>query len=99
MVQVIYTNGQRAATASAVTIVHPRRKLIGTAHAGAPWVSAIGVLRKAAINAVQHAPARPTITAERVGDMVIDQITNLNPQALHVLAVTFTTLIRTSRHH
>lgn len=92
MTLAIYTNRTRSST-------HPRRRLVGTAHSGPAWTAAVGVLRSAIQNAVTHAGWRKSVTADRVGTTIIDQIGELDGKSLNVLAVVFSILVRNSQHN
>ena len=92
MTLAIYTNGNRPST-------HPRRRLVGTAHRGPHWTSAVRVLRTALQNAVEHAWNPRSATADFVGTQIIDQIGELDGKSLHVLAVAFSILVRNSQHN
>lgn len=89
MTLAVYTNNNPPST--------HRRRLTGTAHRGPNWVNAVHVLRAAIQNAVEHAGWRRSATANQVGSDIIDRISELDVKALHVLAVVFAILVRTSR--
>jgi hypothetical protein len=74
-----------------------RRRLTGTRHSGPEWTCAVGVLRSATHNALNHAGWRRSVTTDQVGTDIIDRIGELNGPALHVLAVVFGILVRASR--
>ena len=95
MTLAVYSNGR----APSITSPNRRRRLIGTAHSGPHWVNAVRLLRSATQNAVAHAGWRRSVTADRVGDEIIDGIRELDGKALHVLAVVFSILVRTSQHN
>lgn len=96
MTVVTYTNGHRPSTHAPV---RRRRGLVGTAHSGPNWVNAVCILRSATQNAVSHAGWRRSVTTDAVGSTIIDGIGELDSKALHVLAVVFAILVRTSEHH
>jgi hypothetical protein len=51
------------------------------------------------LNASEHAPYRPKVTADRVGTFIIDEIDGLDVRSLQVLAATVSTLVRASRRY
>ena len=94
MTLLTYMNTQRS------SIHHPRRRLVGTAHKGPAWTNAVRILRTAIQNGVDQAPGCcRSATADDVGTTIIDQIQELDAKALHVLAVSFTILVRTSQRN
>ena len=77
-----------------------RRRLTGTLHRGPAWTSAVRVLRSAVLNAIEQAPwGRPASTANLVGSEIIDRIHELDSKSLHVLALTFSILVRQTSQH
>jgi hypothetical protein len=90
--QTLYTNGN-------TRVYRPHKGLFGTAHSGPAWTMAARLLRAAVANALQHAGHRRSVTAERVGGEIVDRINDLNPGALHVLAVVFGMLLRHRGRH
>jgi hypothetical protein len=74
-----------------------RRPLPGTAHRGPEWRSAVGILRAAVQNCVDHVDWRSTLTADAVGMRVLDHIGELDSRALRVLAIVLGILVRQSR--
>jgi hypothetical protein len=92
MTTLTYTNSNAPSTGR----VHHKR-LTGTAHAGPHWVNAVRVLRTATENAVAHAGQRRSATPDRVGSDIIDQVGELDPKSLHVLAMVFGMIVRASR--
>lgn len=86
------TNGRRPSTTS----THHR---FGTVYRGPAWTSAARVLRTAVQNAVEHAGWHRSATANEVGTTIIDGIGELDSKALHVLAVVFSILTRTSQRN
>jgi hypothetical protein len=92
----IYTNGDRPSTTSTPTSTR-RRALTGTAHSGPHWVGAARLLRMAVQNAIIHAQGRRSITADRVGSTIIDEISKLDGKSLHLLSFVFSILVRNAR--
>jgi hypothetical protein len=91
------TNGGPHTTATSQPSHH---KLTGTAHRGPAWTNAVQVLRAAVNNAVAHASAHRRIPdANDLGVAVLDHVLELDPKALHVLAVTLGTLVRSSQRN
>ncbi|MGO8925124.1 MAG: hypothetical protein ACLQF4_19570 [Xanthobacteraceae bacterium] len=74
-----------------------RRHLPGTAHRGAGWKSAVGILRAAVQNCVGHVDWESTLTADAVGMRVLDHIGELDSRTRRVLAIVLGILVRQSR--
>lgn len=99
MTHATYTSNGTGATAGAVTIL-PRKKLPGNiANIGSAWTQAVRTVRAAVNAAVEHAPQRHSFDANRVADLVIDLVGELDHQSLTVLTVVLGVLIRNSRRH
>lgn len=95
MALITYTDVTPSSTASRPR----RRRLFGTAHNAPHWANAIRLLRASVLNASEHAPYRPKVTADRVGTFIIDEIDGLDVRSLQVLAATVSTLVRASRRY
>jgi hypothetical protein len=91
----IYLGGDVAATPA--RDLRPRRRADRIAHSP-HWVDAARTLRAAVRGARPHAGWRRSATADLVGIDIINHIVELNPRDLHVLAVVFGILRRTSSH-
>jgi hypothetical protein len=72
------------------------RRHMGTPHRGPTWKSAVGLLRIAVRNTVEHVDWRPGLTADDVGLRILDHIAKLDARSLRVLAIVFGILVRAS---
>lgn len=87
-----YTNGRPQTTA--VPPRHP--KITGTRHDDPEYVLAVQGARAAINNLLWHARPRQSVTADGVGDAVIEAVAHFNTRKLHALAVVVGMLERAS---
>jgi hypothetical protein len=93
-----YTNGKPQTTAATVPSEYPKHRKV-TRHDGPEYVLAVQGARAAINSLLWHARPRQSVTADSVGDAVIEAVPHFNTRELHALAVIVGMLERASAKH